>query len=41
MIALDDPDQILGYLANSEYQLYKNDKDYVYIEYYADKLDMI
>jgi V/A-type H+-transporting ATPase subunit C len=38
MIALKDPDQILGYLANSEYQMYKNDKDYVYIEYYAGQI---
>lgn len=38
MIALKDADQILSYLAKSEYQLFKNDKDYVYIEYYAGQI---
>lgn len=38
MIALKNADQILGYLAKSEYKVYKNDKDYVYIEYYAGQI---
>ncbi|MCD4826858.1 MAG: V-type ATPase subunit [Acholeplasmataceae bacterium] len=38
MIALKDADQILSYLAKSEYQMFKNDKDYVYIEYYAGQI---
>lgn len=38
MIALNDPDQILQYLAKSEYQRFTNDKDYVFIEYYAGQI---
>lgn len=38
MIALSDPDQILQYLAKSEYQKFTSDKDYVYIEYYAGQI---
>lgn len=38
MIALNDPDQILQYLSKSEYQKFTNDKDYVYIEYYAGQI---
>lgn len=38
MIALKDPDDILNYLSKSEFQKYTNDKDYVYIEYYAGQI---
>ncbi len=38
MIALKNPDDILSFLSKSEYQKYTNDKDYVYIEYYAGRI---
>ncbi len=38
MIALNDPDDMLKYLAKSEYAQYTNDQDYIYIEYYAGKI---
>lgn len=38
MIDLKNPDDILKYLSKSEYQKFTNDKDYVYIEYYAGQI---
>lgn len=38
MIALKNPDDILKYLAKSEYAKFTNDQDYIYIEYYAGKI---
>ncbi|MEF3693292.1 MAG: V-type ATPase subunit [Acholeplasmataceae bacterium] len=38
MINLSNPDQIVKYLSNSEYQKFVNEKDYVYIEYFAGKI---
>ncbi|HPG42619.1 MAG TPA: V-type ATPase subunit [Acholeplasmataceae bacterium] len=38
MIALSNPDQIVKYLSHSEYQKFVNEKDYVYIEYFAGKI---
>ncbi len=38
IIQLSDPDTILKYLSTSEYQRFTNDKDYVYVEYYAGKI---
>ncbi len=38
MIALKNPDDILKYLAKSEYAQYTNDQDYIYIEYYAGRI---
>ncbi|MCF7932734.1 MAG: V-type ATPase subunit [Acholeplasmataceae bacterium] len=38
IIAIEDPDAILTYLSSSEYALYTNEKDYVYVEYYAGKI---
>ncbi len=38
MINLTNPDQIVKYLSNSEYSKFVNEKDYVYIEYFAGKI---
>lgn len=38
MINLSNPDQIVKYLSNSEYSKFVNEKDYVYIEYFAGKI---
>lgn len=38
LIGLKDPNTILSYLSKSELHYYKNDKDYVYIEYFAGKI---
>ncbi|MDX9691749.1 MAG: V-type ATPase subunit [Acholeplasmataceae bacterium] len=38
MINLSNPDQIVKYLSHSEYSKFVNDKDYVYIEYFAGKI---
>lgn len=38
LIELRDPNMILKHLASSELQYFKNDKDYVYIEYFAGKI---
>ena len=38
MINLTNPDHIVKYLSNSEYAKFVNEKDYVYIEYFAGKI---
>ncbi|RJX25866.1 MAG: hypothetical protein C4537_03905 [Acholeplasma sp.] len=38
MINLTNPDQIVKYLSSSEYSKFVNEKDYVYIEYFAGKI---
>ncbi len=38
MIALKDPDDILKYLAKSEYAQFTSGQDYIYIEYYAGRI---
>jgi V/A-type H+-transporting ATPase subunit C len=38
LIEIKDPNKILKHLASSELQYFKNDKDYVYIEYFAGKI---
>ncbi len=38
MIALKEPDDILKYLAKSEYAKFTSDQDYIYIEYYAGRI---
>ncbi len=38
MIYLENPDEILMYLQKSEYSKYTDEDDYIYIEYYAEKL---
>jgi len=38
MINLSNPDQIVKYLSHSEYSKFINEKDYVYIEYFAGKI---
>jgi len=38
IIAITDPDQVLEHLAKSEYAQYTEGGDYVYIEYYAEKI---
>ena len=38
IIALDDEKEILGYLKNSEYNKYIDNKEYVYIEYFGEKI---
>ena len=38
MIALKNPDDILKYLSKSEYAMFKNEQDYIYIEYYAGRI---
>jgi V/A-type H+-transporting ATPase subunit C len=38
IISLPDPDLMLNYLERSEYSRYMDDDDYVFIEYYAQKM---
>ncbi len=38
IIALKDPNDILNYLTHSNLKYYKNEQDFVYIEYYAGKI---
>jgi len=38
LIEIKDPNKILKHLASSELKYFKNDKDYVYIEYFAGKI---
>lgn len=38
LIAIKDPDDILKYLSTSDRSMYTNDKDYVFVEYYAGKI---
>ena len=38
MIALSNPDDILKYLAKSEYAQFTNEQEYIYIEYYAGRI---
>ncbi|MBN2299895.1 MAG: V-type ATPase subunit [Acholeplasmataceae bacterium] len=39
LILLPDPDAILKYLSTSEFSRFTSDKDYVYVEYYAGKIE--
>lgn len=38
LIAIKDPNTLLTYLAHSELRYFKNEKEYVYIEYFAGKI---
>jgi len=38
LIDLDNPDKILSYLQKSEFSKYSDSDDYIYIEYYAERL---
>lgn len=38
ILSLKDPDQILLYMERSEYSKFTDEDDYVYIEYYAEKM---
>ncbi len=38
LIQIKDPDDILKYLSTSDRSMYTNDKDYVFVEYYAGKI---
>ncbi|MDY0210181.1 MAG: V-type ATPase subunit [Acholeplasma sp.] len=38
IIAIDNPDAILKFLSKTEFSRFKSDQDYVYVEYYAEKI---
>ena len=38
IIQLKNPNDILNYLTHSDFKYYKNDQDFIYIEYYAGKI---
>ncbi|MGB1097364.1 MAG: V-type ATPase subunit, partial [Acholeplasmataceae bacterium] len=38
IIQVKDPNDILNYLTHSDFRYYKNDQDFIYIEYYAGKI---
>jgi len=39
LIAIEDPDAILKYLGSSDLRKYSDDMDYVYVEYYVEKIN--
>lgn len=38
LIDVQNPNELLSYLSKSDFQYFKNEKDYVYVEYYAGKI---
>ncbi|MDD3127075.1 MAG: V-type ATPase subunit [Candidatus Izemoplasmatales bacterium] len=39
LISLPDPNSILAYLDKSEYQHFSDEKEYIYVEYYVEKIN--